>query len=56
MTYNISMLWLIFSAIIATMAAPTMRECLTIPTESLAATSSGIRVFSVSQTRGWKDE
>lgn len=50
------MLRFIFSAIIATIAAPTILECLTIPTDNFAATSSGIKVFNVSQTRGWKDE
>lgn len=42
----------IFSAIMATMAAPTIRECLTIPTVSLDAMSSGIKSLMVLHTRG----
>jgi hypothetical protein len=41
-----------FSAIIATMAAPTILECLTIPTDNLAAICSGNIFFNVLQTRG----
>lgn len=42
----------IFSAIMATIAAPTMRECLMMPTDSLDAICSGINSFNVRHTLG----
>lgn len=42
----------IFSAIIATIAAPTIRECFTTPTDNLQAISSGISSLIVLHTRG----
>ena len=42
----------IFSAIMATMAAPTMRECLIMPTDKLDAMCAGINSFNVQHTLG----